>query len=57
MEMNVNDSHYKAIISSDSRVHIDIIDHCKNDWQLVREDFISIDKIILIFSKLQNGEK
>jgi len=40
------------VCSNDRKVHLDIIKYSKGKWRLVREDFQSRDKIVLVFSNI-----
>ena len=53
--MQISDT--KTIYTVDSRVHMDIIEHSKGDWRLVKEYFETADKVVLIFSKTLNDDE
>lgn len=53
--MQISDT--KTIYTVDSRVHMDIIEHLKGDWRLVKEYFVIADKVVLIFSKTLNDDE
>lgn len=55
--MNRVDTDYKTVISSDLTVLWDILEHSKGGWRLIKEDLESADRIVLVFSRMIDGEE
>ena len=55
--MNRLDTDYKTVISKDLTVHRDILEHSKGEWRLIKEELESSDRIVLVFSRMIDGEE